>query len=256
MMRVLSSILLVPLVVWLVFWAPHWVLPGAVACIAAVCFREYSGLVAAHGIPPPGPLGYAAGILLIAAPQKDTLAITLLAILALGLGLQQADLGKALPRAAALVLGVLYVFGGWWAAVALHSFHPHWLMFGLILNWAGDTSAYLVGRAVGRHRMAPVVSPKKSWEGAAGSLAFSLLAGFLYARLAIPAAPLLQVLLLAAAVNVAAQVGDLAESAIKRGANVKDSGTLLPGHGGWLDRVDGTLFSLPVLYFLLLRWPA
>jgi phosphatidate cytidylyltransferase len=95
------------------------------------------------------------------------------------------------------------------------------------------------------------VSPAKTWEGAVGSVAGGLLAGAVYAHYLIPSAPLFEVLLLAAAGNIAGQVGDLCESAMKRGAGVKDSGTTLPGHGGWLDRIDSSLFSIPVVYALV-----
>ena len=120
--------------------------------------------------------------------------------------------------------------------------------------------ALYVGRAFGRHKLAPKLSPNKTWEGAAGSLAGSLLvtglliflAGKLAGReilvLSFPG-PVLHWLLLAVLVNVAAQVGDLAESGLKRSAGVKDSGTLLPGHGGILDRIDALLLAAPVLWY-------
>jgi phosphatidate cytidylyltransferase len=122
-----------------------------------------------------------------------------------------------------------------------------------LLNWAGDIGAYYVGRTFGRHKLAPRVSPGKSWEGAVASVVFSVLIGGAYIVWALPAVPLWKVLSLTAAADMAGQIGDLAESTIKRGAQVKDSGSLLPGHGGMLDRVDSTLFALPVVYgFLLL----
>src|SRR5207302_589099 len=113
--------------------------------------------------------------------------------------------------------------------------NPHWLMYGLMLNWAGDTGAYYIGRSFGKHKLAPEVSPKKSWEGAAASTAASVLAGGLYLMKFLPAVPVWHVVGLTAAANIAAQMWDLAESAMKRGANVKDSGAILPGHGGFLD---------------------
>jgi phosphatidate cytidylyltransferase len=107
-----------------------------------------------------------------------------------------------------------------------------------------------VGKNFGRHKLAPSVSPGKSWEGAAASAVTGVAFGMIYLPLTIHASlPLAGALALAA--NVAGQIGDLAESAIKRGAGVKDSGALLPGHGGFLDRVDSTMFALPVLYALL-----
>src|SRR5262249_5916703 len=125
---------------------------------------------------------------------------------------------------------------------------PHWLMYALLLNWAGDAGAYYVGRRFGRHKMAPRVSPQKSWEGAAASLVTSMLLAGWYLQFFVPEVSVPAALGLTAAANAAGQAGDPAESAMKRGARVKDSGGILPGHGGFLDRVDSTLFALPVIY--------
>ena len=140
----------------------------------------------------------------------------------------------------------------------------------LLLVWAGDIFAYFVGRSLGRHLMSPRISPRKTWEGALASLIASLVVGMLLYKYALPISsallnarlierkdglfalekpPLWPTLLLSAAINVAAQLGDLVESLIKRGAGVKDSGTILPGHGGMLDRVDALLFAAPVLWY-------
>ncbi len=124
-------------------------------------------------------------------------------------------------------------------------------MFGLMVNWIGDTGAYYIGKNFGRRKLAPSISPGKTWEGAAASAVTGVVFGLIYLPLAIKGTSLLMAGLLALATNVAGQVGDLAESAIKRGVGVKDSGSLLPGHGGFLDRVDSTMFALPVLYTLL-----
>jgi len=123
-------------------------------------------------------------------------------------------------------------------------------MFGLMVNWIGDTGAYYVGKNFGRHKMAPAVSPGKSWEGAAASAVTGILFGVIYLPLAIRGTSPIAAGLLALVANAAGQVGDLAESAVKRGAGVKDSGSLLPGHGGMMDRVDSSMFALPVLYAL------
>ncbi len=127
----------------------------------------------------------------------------------------------------------------------------HWLMFGLMVNWIGDTGAYYVGRRFGRHKLAPVVSPKKTWEGAAASAFVGVAFGVIYLPLAITGTPYWIAAAFALIANVAGQFGDLAESAIKRSAGVKDSGTILPGHGGFLDRVDSTMFTLPILWALV-----
>jgi phosphatidate cytidylyltransferase len=121
-------------------------------------------------------------------------------------------------------------------------------MYALLVNWAGDMGAYYVGRRWGRHKMAPRISPHKSWEGAAASVVTSILLAGAYLLRFVPGVAVAQAVALTVAANAAGQIGDLAESAMKRGAGVKDSGAMLPGHGGFLDRVDSTLFSLPLIY--------
>ena len=175
----------------------------------------------------------------------------LVAILAMALALRSRDLTDFLPGAAALVLGVLYVFGTLRCAIELRAIQAYWLFFALSLNWVGDIAALYIGKLVGRHKLAPHVSPAKTWEGSAASVAASVIYGAIYLPRLLPAAPLVEALGLTAVANIAGQFGDLCESALKRGAGVKDSGTLLPGHGGWLDRIDSSLFALPVVYFVV-----
>jgi phosphatidate cytidylyltransferase len=175
----------------------------------------------------------------------------LVGLLGMALALRVRDLKDSMASASAFTLGVVYIFGAWRCARELHAISPHWLMFALLVSWAGDTAALYVGKAFGRHKLAPLVSPAKTWEGAAGSLVGGVLAGGLYAHFLLPATPLNIVLPVAAAGNIAGQFGDLCKSAWKRGAGVKDSGTMLPGHGGWLDRIDASLFAVPVVYALL-----
>ena len=121
------------------------------------------------------------------------------------------------------------------------------LLFTLVLVWAGDTLAYFVGRSIGKLPMAPHLSPKKTWEGAVANLAGSVLTALVFSRwIDVPPATLL---LIAAAANIAGQAGDLIESAYKRSANMKDSGSILPGHGGMLDRVDALILAAPVVWY-------
>jgi len=251
MMRILSALLLVPLILYAVLLAPTVFFLAVLAAVALVCYYEYAGIVAGYGIPKPGPLGYVAGLVLLGIPGEEAIILVALTLAALLLAMSTPDLAKGFPRAAALVIGVIYIFGCWRYAIPLRAASPHWLVFALVLNWVGDTAAYYVGRAAGRHKMAPRVSPAKSWEGAAASLAAAVIFGVLYLGKFLPSVGLVEVLVVSAAANVAGQVGDLAESAIKRGAGVKDSSGLLPGHGGWLDRVDSTLFALPVVYWCM-----
>jgi phosphatidate cytidylyltransferase len=124
------------------------------------------------------------------------------------------------------------------------------LLFTLVLVWVGDTAAYFVGRSVGRLPMAQQVSPKKTWEGAIANLLGSLLTAWVFSRW-ISGYTLAQLLTAAAIANIAGQLGDLTESAYKRSAGIKDSGTLLPGHGGVLDRIDALIFAAPALWWYL-----
>ncbi len=251
MKRLLTAILLIPTVLYVVYFGPPWLLFGVTALVAVICYSEYAGIAAGYGIAKPGPVGYAAGLLVLAMrPQEAPLVFTLVALISLALALRR-DLVKTLPNAAFLLFGIVYIFGSWKFAILLRAESPHWLAYGLILNWVGDACAYYVGKSMGRRGLAPNVSPKKTWEGSAASLAGSVIFGIVYLNRALPAVTLLEAVLLSVLVNVAGQAGDLAESALKRGAGVKDSSSLLPGHGGLLDRVDSSLFALPVVYVKL-----
>jgi phosphatidate cytidylyltransferase len=234
-----------------VLWAPYWAVVAVTALVALLCYYEYCGIVAAYGAGTLGPLGYAAGLLILALPESASLLVVAAVLMALGLAIGADDLRAGILRAAFLALGVAYIFGCWRFAPLLRAANRYWLLYALSLNWIGDIGAYYVGRRFGRHKLAPMVSPGKSWEGAAASLGASMLFGFLLLHWAIPAVPPAIALAFTAAANVAGQFGDLAESGLKRAAGVKDSGTLLPGHGGMLDRVDSTLFTLPVVYLYI-----
>jgi phosphatidate cytidylyltransferase len=251
MKRLLTALALIPPVVYLVLWAPDWAVLVTIAVVAALCYYEYAAIAEKLQSGVSGPLGYAAGLLVLLLPNDVWLALTLLTIAAMALAMRASNLAEALPRSAYMVLGVVYIFGCWRCALPVRAANPHWLMFALLLNWVGDAGAYYVGKNLGKHKLAPRVSPGKTWEGSIGSVAAAMLLAGGYLIYFIPAVPVWQALLVTAAANVAGQVGDLAESALKRGAGVKDSGALLPGHGGMLDRVDSTLFALPIVYAYL-----
>jgi phosphatidate cytidylyltransferase len=250
MKRLLTAAALVPFIVYVVLFAGDWVFLAVLVAASLLSYREYNGIAAAYGFGAPGPLGYGLGLLLLAWRGDAWLALVAAALVSLALAMCAADLAKTLPRAALLTLGVAYVFGCWKCAIPLREANPHWLMFALLVNWVGDAGAYYVGKAFGRHKMAPRVSPQKSWEGAAASLVTSVLIAGGYLMHFVPAIGAPLAIAFAAVANVAGQLGDLVESAMKRGAGIKDSGAILPGHGGFLDRVDSTLFSLPVVYAL------
>lgn len=248
MTRILTSLILIPTVSWVIFFAPYSVFWCVVVLFALLCYREYIGLVKAHGFETFAIAGYAMGILCLAELQRYSASLpVLLTIAGMALALRSTNLRDALATSGAFVLGVFYVFGAWASALTLRQASAHWMFFAIALNWVGDVSAYYVGKSIGKNKLAPRISPGKSWEGAIASTVASVLFGVFYLGWALPEIALWQRILLAAAGNIAGQFGDLAESALKRGAGVKDSGTMLPGHGGWLDRLDSSLFSMPVV---------
>jgi phosphatidate cytidylyltransferase len=157
---------------------------------------------------------------------------------------------EALPAAGISSSGLLLVAFPLSFAVRLHGLSgvgPRLLLFALVITWAGDTVAYFIGRAIGKHPFAPHLSPKKTWEGAAASFAGSLLVGVAFSHWL--NAPLPHLLGMAGVGNLAGQVGDLLESAYKRSAGVKDSGSMLPGHGGILDRIDALILAIPAVWY-------
>jgi len=252
MKRILTALVLIPVAVGVVIAGPQWewAFKTVLAAVGLVAFYEFDQIVAAQGIARAGWPGMAAGLVVLLAPEPFVVAV-LVTLLAMTVTLRLADLAGVLKSAAAFVLGVLYIFGAWRCAIGLREISPHWLMIALLVSWAGDTAAMYVGRAFGRHKLAPHISPGKTWEGSVGSVVGGTLAAAVYAHYLLPSVAWGTVAAIAAAANVAGQTGDLCESALKRGAGVKDSGTTLPGHGGWLDRIDSSLFSVPVVYAIL-----
>jgi phosphatidate cytidylyltransferase len=159
---------------------------------------------------------------------------------------------EALPAAGISSSALLLVAFPLSFAVRLHgipAFGPKLLLFALAITWAADTTAYFIGRAIGKHPLAPHISPKKTWEGSIASMVGSLVVAYAFSfwiRIPLP-----HLLIMAATGNIAGQMGDLLESAYKRSAGVKDSGGLLPGHGGILDRIDALILCIPVIWYYL-----
>jgi len=267
MKRILTALVLIPLVLLLVFLAPIWLVTLAVTAVAAMAAWEFLGLAEKTGANPPRIAVLVAIVALFAGcfalPDQTA---SILGALSVGLLVYctfSQPVEQMIPDAATSIFCLLYTGFTLTTLPALiaQPNGPSLVVFLLCVVWAGDIAALYVGRLWGRHKLAPKLSPNKTWEGTLGSVAGSLLvAGILLAL-----AHLLAVrfnsaklsysediwywLMLAVVVNAAAQVGDLAESALKRSAGVKDSGTLLPGHGGVLDRIDALLVAAPVLWF-------
>lgn len=276
MKRVLTALILVPVVLILVFLGPgwQWLFTLAVAVVAAAAAWEFAGLAEKSGAQPPRVAVVLAVLALFAlnAYRPSQLA-AILGILSLALLLYCTffrPVDQMLADASTAIFGFFYAGFTLTALPALieETNGPSLVAFLLCVVWAGDIAALYTGRAWGRHKLAPGLSPNKTWEGTLGSVAGSLLVtGALLALAHLLSAQWDSVLLsypediwywltLALVVNIAAQVGDLAESALKRSAGVKDSGTLLPGHGGVLDRIDALLIAAPALWYaqILHQW--
>jgi phosphatidate cytidylyltransferase len=275
MKRFITALILISLVLPLIFLGPRWLLCLCVAAVAALAAWEFLGLARSSGANPPRVAVLVAIAALFAAnfawDQRDQIA-AILGILSLALLVYCTffrPVEQMLADASTAIFCLFYVGMTLVTVPALReeTNGPSLVAFLLCVVWAGDIAALYVGRAWGRHKMAPSLSPNKTWEGTLGSLAGSLLiTGALLglarlfemwdkAWLSYPE-DLWYWLGLAVLVNVAAQVGDLAESALKRSAGVKDSGCLLPGHGGVLDRIDALLLAAPVLWYaqLIHQW--
>ncbi len=287
--RIATAVVLIPIVLALTLRAPVPVVAVVVAIVALLTVREFFQLTESYGVQPMRLPTYAFTAIfflmlaLNAGNGKPLLSTAIFVysmgfaaavapFLALTLAMRREDLRGGYPAAAASVfaftyialpLGMLVQLRQQWAGA-------FYLLYLLLVVWAGDIFAYFVGKAIGRHLMAPRISPKKTWEGAAASVIASVAVGWLLFQNALPISTALlrvgliqrrdglfgleqpamgPVIMITIIVNIAAQLGDLVESLIKRGAGVKDSGALLPGHGGMLDRIDALLFAAPVLWY-------
>jgi phosphatidate cytidylyltransferase len=269
--RIITALVLFLLVIPLIGWSPEWLFLLALVATVERGLYEYFQISQQAGIKGIPVVGYVAGALICLAQAAELrkpgalgfAVLILLLLLTLSLALRWAsNLREYLGAVASTVFGVLYVaFSLSWVVPLRFSDPaagrgPIFLLF--LVIWAGDIGAYLVGRSVGRRLLWPRISPKKTVEGAFGGFAASLLVAWAYAYYFWQTVDLKTVILLAALVAVAGQVGDLVESAMKRGADMKDSGAILPGHGGLLDRIDSLLFAAPTLWLALALkdfWP-
>jgi phosphatidate cytidylyltransferase len=287
--RIATAVVLIPIVMLLVLRAPVPVLAVFAAAVALVTVQEFLKLTESYGVEPLRLPAYIfAGLLFLLlavsvageTPQLSSLkfvfvvgfASAIAPFIFLTIAMRRSQLAGAYPAAAASTFSFVYIALPLAMLVQLRQqwAGAFWLLYLLLVVWAGDIFAYFVGRSVGRHLMSPLISPKKTWEGAAASLAAGLIVGCLLFTYALQISTFLlrlrlierrdglfglekpelwPIILLTVVVNVAAQLGDLVESLIKRGAGVKDSGNILPGHGGMLDRIDALLFAAPVLWF-------
>lgn len=256
--RILTAAVLLPVVLALVLWAPAWLFLLGVLLFGLPAIWEYLELAGRAGSAPARlPLYLATvGVLGVAGyfPRQLLPVIvgsSLLLFLFSLIGRQMT--AEVLPASAASAFGLLYIAVPFALLLDLRGAEQgRWVvLYLLLLVWVGDAAAYFVGGALGRHKLAPRLSPGKTIEGTAASLVATLLVGYWLFR-SWPSAfgfgPM-HAWLLPLLVNLAAQLGDLGESALKRSAGVKDSSALFPGHGGVLDRVDSLLFAVPVVWY-------
>jgi phosphatidate cytidylyltransferase len=250
-----------PVLLVALFIGPPWLTVAVVAASLALGLFEFFGLLRARGIRPMHRLGILLGtafFLEVTWPGAFPWPVLpLAALLPLGFALWRGTDLESVSSAAVTLLGALYLgaLGGTIAALRLLDpvAEGAWrVTLLLVIVVFSDSLAFFVGHAFGRRRLAPSVSPGKSVEGALGGVLGGMLGALAVRHLGLPGLPLLHILALGVAVAVLGIVGDLDESLLKRWAGVKDSGRLLPGHGGMLDRLDSLLFGAPVLYYYFL----
>ena len=286
--RIATAVVLIPIVLLLVLKAPLYVLTFVSATVALLAVAEFLKLVTHYAVQPMAAATHTFVALFFVfiifassnrTPLVETTAMlygiaistALAPFVFLTVAMRRADLKSGYPAAAASTFAFAYIAIPMALLVAIRQ-QPAgaiWTIFTLLAVWAGDIFAYFVGKSIGRHHMSPEISPKKTWEGAVASIVASMIIGTLWIQHApaisstllriglidrrdgmfgLEQPQLWPIILLSALVNIAAQLGDLVESLIKRGAGVKDSGTILPGHGGMLDRIDAMLFAVPIVW--------
>ena len=286
--RIATAVVLIPIVLLLVLRAPVPVVAAVTAVVALLTVQEFLKLTESYGVSPLDKPTYGVVVLFFvllmfnAGQQKPLLSTDIFGVAAafsaaiatfvfLTIAMRRDNLATGYPAAAASAFGFAYIA---LPLAMLVQLRQQWagaflILYLLLVVWSGDIFAYFVGKAIGRHLMAPRISPKKTWEGAIASLIASMAIGgslFYYSSqvsttflqwgliqrrdgmFGLEKPALVPILVLTAILNIAAQLGDLVESLIKRGAGVKDSGAILPGHGGMLDRIDALLFAAPVLW--------
>jgi len=269
--RVASSIVLIPVFVWITTGAWAWVFQLLVVAASAVACRELARMFERTGRPISTWLTVGVGAALTASFATSLYAgpdgsgrwmpTPELALL-VGVGvICSAPLWSAgrpvVESTANTLFGAVYV--GWLLGYAIwlqgRASGPQLVLFLVGVTWAGESAAYLVGSSIGRHRLAPILSPRKTLEGAIAQIIVSVAAAIALGYWLLPACGLIGAAGAGVVLGVIGQVGDLAESAIKRSIGTKDTADLIPGHGGMLDRIDSLLFNAPALYlYSLYAW--
>jgi phosphatidate cytidylyltransferase len=254
--REITAAIAAPIAIWIVGWGHPYVFDAAIALIAVLALWEFLSLGKAKGYDVPATLCVAIMLVIMAAFILPDLSVelgmfTALLLIPAWYVIARKDLENSLPSSAIAVLATTYVglLGG--SLIRLRNDFPEGsklVYFLLLVVWLGDSGAYYVGKTLGKHKLSPRISPKKTVEGLAGGIAASILTAVIIHFTFFESFPLLHAIIAGVILSTAGVVGDLAESMWKRSAAVKDSGTLIPGHGGFLDRFDSIFFTAPILY--------
>ena len=264
--RELTSVLALPLLIWIVGWAADGIYIALIVMISIVAQYEFLTLGERKGYPVNKVLSIVLMLFLLStflltevSVEIGVFAVLLFIPAAYVFGKSAVEEG--LPASAVCVLGTLYVGMLSGALLRLRLDFPEGtrlIFFLLIVVWICDAGAFYIGKQFGKRRLSPRVSPKKTVEGLAGGIVFAVVAATIIHFTFFPSFPLPHAIIAAVLLSIAGVIGDLAESLWKRSADVKDSGTLIPGHGGFLDRLDSILFTAPILYtywFILTQKP-
>lgn len=269
--RVIVALVGAPALILASLFGPNWLLWAIVLFAAGIAAWEYLRMTLQRDFRLDGATGVASVLLMLTsiywfdtplAIGGTLFGVTVLMFAAVLTSLKTVD--ESARRLGALMSGFVYLsvlFGGYIYLIKATprgetaAFQAGWFLFPMFVVWAGDTGAYFVGRAFGRTKLAPRVSPGKSWEGAIGGLVASVLGAFLAAwLLPLPALPAWLIITMAIPGAILGQLGDLCESLIKRATGFKDSSSILYGHGGMLDRVDALIFAAPWILIARELW--
>jgi len=273
--RVLSAAILLPLMIVLVWWSV-WSVAATVVLATVAGLLELYAAFRQGGYQPRTLVGIGSALAIIAAIGFQPMVafdlllpvVTCIIIVGLVVELAYPQQPGTLPGWGLTLAGAFYLAGLLSHFILLRSLNTPalhasiftqfgmlpgvaWIYYACAITWLQDTSAYFVGRSFGRHKLAPILSPKKTWEGAAGGMLGAILTGVGGVLLLGLPITLLQGALLGLVGGVVGPLGDLSESLIKRQVGLKDAGNLIPGHGGILDRADSLLFTIPILYYLI-----
>ncbi len=254
--REITALIAAPIAIWIVGWGHEYVFDAAIALIAILALHEFLSLGKAKGYDVPIVLCILIMLVIMAAFILQDLSVeigmfTALLVIPASYVFSRKPLQDSLPSSAIAVLATTYVgmLGG--SLIRLRNDFPvGWklVFFLLLVVWLGDSGAYYVGKNFGKHKLSPLISPKKTVEGLAGGIATSIITALVIHFTFFKEMPLHHAIIAGVILSFAGVIGDLAESMWKRSADVKDSGTLIPGHGGFLDRFDSIFFTAPILY--------